>query len=156
MWQRIQTLYFILVIGLMTASILLPNAYFYNQATDTAYQFDIRGVVELDAEGNATSLAGHSPLTILFGIILVLGIYIIVSFKNRRKQLRLATINLFLIFIYILVLAGYIAVARGRLDAGVSLLYPASFPIIALILNYLGMRGVSKDEALIRSLDRLR
>ena len=33
---------------------------------------------------------------------------------------------------------------------------PVSFPLIAAILDYLAIRNIGKDEALIRSVDRLR
>jgi hypothetical protein len=32
----------------------------------------------------------------------------------------------------------------------------AAFPLIAIILNYLAIRNIGADEALIRSLERLR
>lgn len=156
MWQRIQTLYFILVLLLMVAAILLPNAEFYNAASNTDYQLDMRGVVQLNEEGMATKTIGNSPLTILFGIILFLSAYTITQFKNRRKQIRMATLTLFLLIIYIGVLTAYILTAKNRLDVEVRLLLPVAFPAIALIFNYLGMRGVAKDEKLVRSLDRLR
>lgn len=156
MWQRIQTLYFVLIIGLMIASIILPNAMFYNPDKLLTYKLDARGIVEINNQGDAVDIVGKNPIMIIFGIILFLSTYCIAAYKDRRKQIRMATINLFLLIIYTFVLAGYIYVAKGKLDVEVDLLYPISFPIISLILNYLAMRGIAKDEKLVRSLDRLR
>lgn len=156
MWQRIQTLYFILVIGLMTAAILLPNAEFFVQDSNTSYQLDSRGMVVLDEQGVAKGVTGTNPLTFLFGFIIFIALYSIISFKNRRRQIRMATVNLILLIIYIAVLVIYILVAKNKLNATVTWNYPVIFPLIALIFNYLGMRGVAKDEKLVRSLDRLR
>ena len=156
MWQRIQTLYFILIIILMITSILLPNADFYSAANNITNKLDARGIVELNQQGEAVKMIGSNPCMIIFGIILFLTTYCIAAYKNRRKQIRLATINLFLLLIYIIVLAVYVFVAKNKLNAEVTLLYPAIMPLIALILNYLAMRGVAKDEKLVRSLDRLR
>ncbi|HHT22230.1 MAG TPA: DUF4293 domain-containing protein [Bacteroidales bacterium] len=156
MWQRIQTLYFILVIGLMTAAILLPNAEFFLQEKNITYQLDSRGMVELDEQGAAKGVIGTNPLTFLFGFIIFIALYTIISFKNRRRQIRMATINLLLIIIYIAAMVIYIMVAKNKLNAIVTWNYPVIFPLIALIFNYLGMRGVAKDEKLVRSLDRLR
>ena len=68
----------------------------------------------------------------------------------------MATINLFLIVIYIAILAVYIFFAKNKLEADITWKYPVIFPVIALIFNYLAMRGIAKDENLVKSLDRLR
>ena len=68
----------------------------------------------------------------------------------------MATINLFLIVIYMAVLASYIFFSQNKLDADITWKYSVVFPVIALIFNYLAMRGIAKDESLVRSLDRLR
>ncbi len=156
MWQRIQTIYFILVIGLMTAAILLPNAEFFVQDSNTTYQLDSRGMIELDEQGAAKSVTGTNPLTFLFGLIVFIAFYCIISYKNRRRQIRMATVNLLLLIIYIAAMVVFIMVAKNKLNATVTWNYPVIFPLIALIFNYLGMRGVAKDEKLVRSLDRLR
>ena len=156
MWQRIQTLYLILVILLMIAAVILPNADFYNETKNLSYQLDARGIVEITAQGDDKALAGTNPCTFLFGIILFLTTYCITTYKNRKRQLRMATINLFLIVIYMAVLASYIFFSQNKLDADITWKYPVVFPVIALIFNYLAMRGIAKDESLVRSLDRLR
>ncbi len=156
MWQRIQTIYFILVIVLMTAGILLPNAEFFNPTQNTSYLLDSRGIVELDAQGGAMKSIATNPCTFIFGMILFLATFCIFNYKDRKKQMRFATINLFSIIVYIIALAVFIFYAKNKLSADVSLQYPVVFPVIALILNYLAMRGIDKDEKLVRSMDRLR
>lgn len=156
MWQRIQTLYFVLVVLLMTAAVLLPNAEFFSSTSNLSYLLDARGLLELNAEGEAVKTIGTNPLIYLFGIIFFLATYSIFGFKNRKRQFRLATINFILILIYSLVLAGYIYFVMNKLEASFTLKYPVVFSVIALIFNYLGMRGVMKDEKLVKSIDRLR
>lgn len=156
MWQRIQTVYLILVIILMTAGILLPSAGFLNSTNNIAYQLDARGIVEMSAQGTADKLASTNPLTFLYGLILFITTFCIFKFQDRKKQFRLATINFILILIYIIGFAVFVFYAKNKLGADLSLKYSAVFPVIALILNYLAMRGISKDEKLVRSLDRLR
>ena len=41
-------------------------------------------------------------------------------------------------------------------DIALNVKIALSFPIIALILDYLAIRNIGADEALVRSLDRLR
>ncbi len=156
MWQRIQTLYLVLVVFLMLAAIILPVAEFYSESSNTSYQLDMRGMVQQNPEGESDGVVGSNPMTFIFGLVLFLASYSITLFKNRRKQMRMATVNFFLLIIYVVAFAIFIYLAKGKLDAEVKLLYPAIFPVIALIFNYLAMRGIAKDEKLVRSLDRLR
>jgi hypothetical protein len=55
------------------------------------------------------------------------------------------------------VLAVVIFVGKNKLvGTELTLKIPAVFSIVALILNYLAMRGIAKDENLVKSMDRLR
>jgi hypothetical protein len=44
----------------------------------------------------------------------------------------------------------------GFEGAKVAFKIPVVFPIVAVILDYLAIRAIGKDEALIRSLNRIR
>ncbi len=156
MWQRIQTLYMVLVVGLMIASMILPSVEFFDNTTNVTYLLDGRGLLKMDSEGFVAQTIAINPTTYLLGIILFLSTFVIMKYKNRKQQFRLATINLILIFIEILVGIGFIAYAKYKLDVDFALKYGAVLPIVALIFNYLAMRGIMKDEKLIKSMDRLR
>lgn len=156
MWQRIQTVYLILVIVLMTVGILLPSAELFSAEKNMAYQLDSRGIVEMTAQGEADKLASTNPLTFLFGLILFVVTFAIFKFQDRKKQFRLVTISLILIVIYIIAFAVFLFYAKSKLGTDFTLKIPAVLSVIALILNYLAMRGIAKDEKLVRSMDRLR
>ena len=81
-------------------------------------------------------------------------------FKNRMLQIRLCAVELVL-------LAGaeiFMAIYYYLSDRMFSQMefhtqgfrIAIIFPIIALILDYLALRAIFKDEALVRSLDRIR
>ncbi len=156
MWQRVQTLYMILVIGLMIASVVFPSVDFFDSNNNISYQLDARGLLKLNNEGLAIETITTNPTTYLFGLILFISTFVIMKYKNRKQQFRLATINLILIFVDILLLAGFIAYAKHQLKIDFALQYSVIFPIIALILNFLAMHGIMKDEKIIQSMDRLR
>lgn len=156
MWQRIQTLYMVLVIGLMIASILLPNAMFMDTNNHLSYQLDARGLLQIDNVGNPVSTYAINPATYLFGFILFLSTAVIFKYKKRKQQFRLATLNFILILIHVLVLAGFVYYVQQKLQLDFVLQYPIVLPVIALILNFLAMRGIMKDEKLIKSMNRLR
>lgn len=157
MIQRIQTVYLILVAVLMTLAAVLPVAEYFDAAKNIVYQLDMRGFVQLNPDGTFLSAISTNPVTFIFGIILVVTIMTIFKYKNRKQQFRLCTINFLLILIYTIVLAVVIFVGKNKLvGTELTLKIPAVFSIVALILNYLAMRGIAKDENLVKSMDRLR
>jgi len=157
MIQRIQTVYLILVAVLMTLAAVLPVAEYFDVAKNIVYQLDMRGFVQLNPDGTFLSAISTNPVTFIFGIILVVTIMTIFKYKNRKQQFRLCTVNFLLILIYTIVLAVVIFVGKNKLvGTELTLKIPAVFSIVALILNYLAMRGIAKDENLVKSMDRLR
>ena len=117
----------------------------------------MRGFVQLNPDGTFLSAISTNPVTFIFGIILVVTIMTIFKYKNRKQQFRLCTVNFLLILIYTIVLAVVIFVGKNKLvGTELTLKIPAVFSIVALILNYLAMRGIAKDENLVKSMDRLR
>jgi CDP-diglyceride synthetase len=133
MIQRIQTLYLLvsaLFIGLLFA---LP---FAEIAKDGA----------IKENGLAVS--------VLIGIVLVLQGVAIFSFKKRPRQIRivmiaiLATLCLLGAFLYVT----YFSFSGAQISFKIGMV----FPLIAIILDYLAIRAIRKDEALIRSIDRIR
>ncbi|WP_163713796.1 DUF4293 domain-containing protein [Mangrovibacterium lignilyticum] len=147
MIQRIQTVYMLIsaiLIGLLFA---LPFAEIAHEGQ--LYLFDIRGIVHQDTvTENGMAIAG------LIGIILILHVAAVFLYKKRILQIRflvlsvLLSIGLFGMF--------YFFTYYSFDDAEIGFKMPVAFPIVAIILDYLAIRSIGKDEALIRSLDRLR
>ena len=82
----------------------------------------------------------------------VLAFLTLLLFKNRKTQLILNRIN---IFIQVIATAGLIYIIINSVDFN-SYLPFIIFPFLALILLLLSSRFINKDEQLIRSIDRLR
>jgi hypothetical protein len=99
-----------------------------------------------------------SSWTVLFcaGIVAVLAIITIFLFKNRKLQIKATYVLLFLLG---LLYALYFIFDRQGLpftELFRQVRFTIVFPFIAFIFVYLAIRGIKKDEKLIRSLDRLR
>ena len=157
MIQRIQTVYLLLVAILMTLAAVLPVAEYFDIAKNIVYQLDMRGFVQLNPDRSFLSAISTNPSTFIYGIILVVTIMTIFKYKNRKQQFRLCTINFILILVYTIVLAVVIFMGKSKLTGTeLTVKIPAVFSLVALILNYLAMRGIAKDENLVKSMDRLR
>ena len=85
-------------------------------------------------------------------MIAILSIITIFLYKKRKLQINISYVLLFLL---ILEYALYF-IFDNRNIAFSEILFTFIFPFVSLILVYLAIRGIKKDEKLIRSLNRLR
>jgi hypothetical protein len=80
-------------------------------------------------------------------------------FKKRPLQYRLTRLAFLSNLAYVVFLFFAIdAIAETLFDAEIRILHHAGFylPVAALPLCFLAVRGIKKDEALVKSLDRIR
>lgn len=147
MLQRIQTVYIFLSAVLIAFLFALPYAEIV--AGSNYYLFNINGILHM----NQVEHDGL-PIAILVGIILLLHVIVIFLYKRRIHQIRI------LVFCILLMLGlfgmFYFFTYYSFREADVSFHISVSFPLIAIILDYLAIRNIGKDEALIRSIDRIR
>ncbi len=90
--------------------------------------------------------------TVLAGLISLLNIF---NFRNRKLQIRVASLNILLILglsFWLSQLAKQLPGGIESSDIGVGLF----LPLIAIIFTLLAIRGIKNDDKLIRSADRLR
>lgn len=152
MIQRIQTVYLLIALILLGLLAWLPlgeilvGGQFYN--------FTINGI---KSDQTQELIYNGLPLLMMLVIILVLQLVIIFGFKKRVRQMRLATFNIILMFGILGVSWYFIQAGLKQIGDGVYHFKIAmAFPIVAAILNYLAIRAIGKDEALVRSVDRIR
>jgi hypothetical protein len=153
MLQRVQTVFLLASLLLTGALLFVPLAEIISSEGDL-YLFDINGVRLMDA--NAEVIFKGWPVLVLAVICILLFIVTIFSYKKRVLQMRISTINIFLS----LGLSGviyYFAWHGARiLEGSYSLKTGFILPIISVVLIYLAIRAIARDEALVRSVDRIR
>ncbi len=159
MIQRIQSLYLLLVALLTGVMLWLPLS---------VHSFS-QGDVQLVMLNKLIGLA-DAGLTIDTGIIyleitlvaLVCGLSLITifQFKNRKRQLVLCNATLVALSALVGVLFILVDFQLKKVAAGAvvqSTYLPAAYaPLFSLFLAYLAIRGIRKDDELVRSADRLR
>lgn len=143
MIQRIQSVFLLIVVFLSGLLFLLDFSYF--EVGNEIQLFNICGIQ------NAVTTW---PLALLNFIILAIALATIFLYKNRILQIRMSVFNMVLMFGIYVLMAYYIYNLKG--DANVGYNIAILFPFINIVLTYLAIRSIGKDEALIRSLDRLR
>lgn len=152
MIQRIQTLYLLcslLLLGLMTWLNLGEIV-----VADALYKFRLSGII---AQTDGSVVYSGLPLIVMASVVALLQFFIIFGYKNRVRQMRLATINLMLMLGLTGVAWFFASKGVDRLGEGIiQYKIPLAFPVVGAILNYLAIRAIGRDEALVRSVDRIR
>lgn len=148
MIQRIQTVYLLLVTGLLIAAMCLPMATIIDLAGATQ-AFKPLGLILGDVY---QSTWGLFCILLLAAIIDFATIFL---YKNRMLQLRMCIFSTCLLIGFYLAFAAFYFVLKGDISL-FQISWALSLPLVAIILNYLAIRGIGADEAKVQSLNRLR
>ncbi len=147
MIQRIQTAF------LIVSTLLLGFLFYYPLADimsgNEIYVFNIKGIYQEEKQ-----VFNGLPIMIFLVLIILLHIFVIFRYKKRIQQMRILGFTMVL-------LAGlfglfFFFAYSGFENPDISFKIPVSFPIVAMILDYLAIRNIGKDEVLVRSINRLR
>ncbi|WP_321345959.1 DUF4293 domain-containing protein [uncultured Draconibacterium sp.] len=147
MIQRIQTL-FILAAGMLIGSLYLQK-FADIIVNDQLHIFNAFGIFK-----EAELLFSGLPLMILIGIIAVLHLVVLFLYKKRILQIRILAFTIILM-LGLFGLFFYFTYASFE-EVKVAFKVAVALPIASVILDWLAIRAIGKDEALVRSLDRIR
>jgi hypothetical protein len=152
MLQRIQTFY--LALGLILLGLMAALPWGEIVSGDLIYTFSLMGIIETGSE-EIYNKAWH--VTILLGIIILIQFVTIFLYKKRILQMRFATYNIIIMVGFLILCWFYVrANIKTMDDAVVSFKVVLAFPLVVGILNFLAIRAIGRDEALVRSVDRIR
>ncbi len=147
MIQRIQTLYLSVSAVLLVLLFVLPFAEIAKDGV--VYIFNFKGIL---LEG--TVIPTGITILVLAFFLIVLQVIAIANFKKRLFQIRLVKYSIagLLVLFGLFFFIAYYTFSGAQISFKIS----HTFPVIAIIINYLAIRAIGKDEALIRSIDRIR
>lgn len=150
MIQRIQSLYLLLIfIGCICI-------FFFPLANYLEYQFTILGAKQLVSETTLILKLNTIPLIVIISVIGILSLITIFLYKNRPLQIKLSRIILLLNIIFIVIVFFYTDIIEKKIHNTSQYSISSFIPLITLILSFLTVRAIRKDEELIKSADRLR
>jgi len=155
MIQRIQTLYLLLVVTLSGVVLFSAFAGLVNTTDALNYIVNYKGIFLVQANGNQF-LQSVWGLTTLASIIPLVALVTIFLYKKRSLQIKLSIFNIMLMVAYYGVLFFYLWQFGSVYHADWFLEVVTAFPLVNVILSALAIRSIRKDEALIKSLNRLR
>jgi heme/copper-type cytochrome/quinol oxidase subunit 3 len=154
MIQRIQTIWFFFATLTFFALFLFAYVHFTENGTPKALK--VTGVYE-NRNGEVVSTQDFLALTIVTALIGALPFIAIFLFKNRKQQITLAYIaiiavlgHFFWLYYTTKQLIGHFQLQAENYGIGIIL------PSLTILFLIFAIKGIRKDERLIRSTDRLR
>ena len=155
MIQRIQSLYLVAVVALMATALFTPLAYF--AAGSNVYELF---AFELVSQADAAASQSTMYMGVVVALATIIPLITIFLYKNRMLQIRLCAVELVLLLGAQVFMALYYYLSNRMFEQlefhtqGIRI--AIIFPFVAIILDYLALRAIFKDEMLVRSLDRIR
>lgn len=155
MLQRIQTLYLLLVVILSCIMLFMPLGGLFNKTEALEYVLNFKGIYLIQPTGE-TLITSVWGLTVLMALVPIISLTTIFLFKKRILQVRLLFFNIVLMAGFYALLFVYLLTAAKAFEADWFLRFVTAFPLVNIILSLLAVRAIAKDEALVKSLNRLR
>lgn len=152
MIQRIQSLWLFLAAVALSAVLVLPVGKFvmpHGLYECTALKMTQAGDVPL--MNLPVPFIGISAV-----VAAILSLVAIFGFKNRLLQIRLVWLAFAVKALFAAALIGMFMYFKYALDSWVGYGPAVLMPFLGLILDFLAIKGIKKDEALVKSLDRIR
>ena len=149
MIQRIQTIYLFLVTVCMVVMMALPVGNFIGADMNVT---ELTNFSVIGSEG----VLNHQPWALLAILLLVavLSFVTIFLFKKRMLQIRLSLFSIVLLVGYYISLGVFVYLLKG--DSSFSLSWTVCLPFASIVFEWLAIRGIGKDEMLVKAYDRLR
>ena len=150
MIQRIQSVYLLAVALLMTVFMCNPVGSVIGAGSEIS-EFGNLCISLPDGTKD------YAPWA-LFALLLVSALVALVTiflYKKRMLQIRFTLFNSILLIGYYVVLGVFVATTLAEEDT-FSPSWQVCFPFIGIVLNWLAIRAIGKDEVLVRAYDRLR
>lgn len=149
MIQRIQTVYLLVVAILAVVMISLPVGSF---VTPDYHMNELTNLALVSEEG----VSDYAPwaLFALQTVSAILALVTIFLYKKRMLQIRLTLFNMLVLVGYYVTLVIFVLNLKG--DASFVPSWTVCLPLISIILSWLAIRAIGKDEMLVKAYERLR
>lgn len=158
MIQRIQTVYLSISALCAAIPVMLSAVLVSLSSGDSVYQLRPLGIYLVN-EGVPALVLNAYPLAAASVLIIILSLYAIFQFSNRKFQIILARVGQLAHLLQV----GLVMLYMGKMEelAGATEVQGSPslwllLPCIGLITSFLAVRAIQKDDELVRSADRLR
>lgn len=155
MWQRIQTVFLILVVVCMAICLFLPIGIFVDAATGESHQLYPLHYTIVSQDSRSTIYFPYVITAILMATAATIAVLSILKFENRITQIKLGTLNsLVLALVMVSMVLFFNPLAKKFTDGHLGLNLWGTFAAVAF--NWISLRFIRRDEKMVRDSERLR
>lgn len=155
MIQRIQTLFLSIALALLVLMLVFPLAQFVD-VNHISYKLVYNGLFQITEKSVVLVQFSYIISVFIVAAILLL-LSAIFLFKKRVLQIRICWFSI--LVLAVIATTEYILynsiVGKGQFNSH-ALSLTAIMPVLSVILTYLAIRAIKKDDDLVKSVDRLR
>ena len=147
MIQRIQSIWLFLA-SMASGLLFMPSVVLYRWATPG-----------LPLNENTVTATKFYPLLVIAAVMTLLPLIAIFFFRNRARQRGMAVLSLLACLAFLVVLFMKVSNITSNTIGIINPEYGilgAIAPVVSMVFLVLAIRGIKKDEKVLRSLDRLR
>lgn len=116
----------------------------------------VTGLFKNDGISDPEKIGGGWIILIMSILLPVLSTVVIFLYKKRDLQILLVRFLILIILVFLATSVAYSLMIISKYDADLGSWYKITIPVIQLILAFLALRGIKKDDELVKSYDRLR
>lgn len=152
MIQRIQTIYLLIVAIFSVVMMSLPVGNFV-PAEYNIPSTELTNLALVVADGTPD----YAPWA-LFALLIVIAVVSLVTiflYRKRMLQIRLTLFNIILLIGYYVTMIVFVFMLKDENSTFVPS-WSVCLPLISIILNWLTIRAIGKDEMLVKAYERLR
>ncbi len=151
MIQRIQTL-FLLVVVLLSGFLLTGDIVRMTAGNSTVFSLGFMGLSNQGGE----VIQRLWPMSVILAIVPLLALVSVFLYRNRPLQMRFTMIVLLLSVGTLILGAFYVLMLDRKIGITVVWTVKVVFPLVSALLAWLAWRAILRDDARVRSYDRLR
>ena len=156
MWQRIQTIFLIIVMVSMMGTIFFP-IWTYQHGTENSHELYALHYTAKDGGVATPQYFPYSLTAILAVAAATMAIISIGKFRNRLLQRKLGALNsLFMTGTVASAVYFITQLSRTHSMAGQEYGLGLYLPVVAVVANFVANRFIMRDEKIVRDSDRLR
>lgn len=154
MIQRIQSIYLLVVAILLVVSLCLPLGSYIG--ADFAVSSLSNWCVSAPAAADGSVARDYAPwaLGAILTVVALLNFVTIFLFRHRILQIRMTIFGMVLLVGYYVTMVAFVLMLKG--EASFTPSWTVCIPLISLVLDWLAVRAIGKDEVLVKAYDRLR
>ncbi len=155
MIQRIQSVYLLLT-SLLSVLFLKGDILTFKKEAGTDIVMNLMGAFQHSATGSLDKIQNQIPVPVTLLAILLLSLAAIFFYRKRKLQMKLTLVVIAFNIAFIAILLFYTLTIINNNQAILVKGYKMFIPLLMLLFEILAYRGIRKDEALVKSYDRLR